>query len=398
MRAIFLTLFILFSLSSVTFAATPENEFTGTFDSTLVVQTTDFWDVDLMPAKDSAKLKFAVTPGASAKVFAGNLYDPFADRLNILFAIVAPAGESPFLYVDVNHNKLFETNERFELVEENRPNHVRATVNLPMNNSRFHSFPMLVGFSTSGGQLKIWQTKFATVFGTVNIKGKKVRVAYTYNPLTKAVFYNQRWWGIDSNDDGKIDLGRMSVEAAFSINETRILKVGDTFVSTKSADLAKDEIVLQEHPASDYKRVELTLGSEMPDFMFAGIGKNKRHLSELRGNYVLLYLWGPLCDSCYEDLAQMHQAYTTYHSRGLEMVGLYISSLNEQFVGNIHVNFPMVTESSISAWVKHLYLSAYPVVILLDRNGKIISRGLSGEGEMGLRGAELPGTMRKLFP
>ena len=72
--------------------------------------------------------------------------------------------------------------------------------------------------------------------------------------------------------------------------------------------------------------------------------------------------------------------------------------MNEHEIDAVHANFTMVAEPSISAWVKQLYLSAYPIAILLDRNGKIISRGLSGEGELGLHGPELWQTLRKLFP
>jgi peroxiredoxin len=398
MKCLPFLLLITLSFAAKSFAVVPETEFTGTFDSKLIVQTADFWNVELMSPKEAAKVRFALKPGASDTVLAGYLYNPFLDRLEMLFALVSPAGGGVNLWVDVNHNKQLDANEQFELVEDGRPNRARALIEIPMNDGRFNSFPMLVGFSKSGNHLSIWQTKFATVLGTVNIKDRSVRVAYTYNPLTKSVFFNQRWWGIDANGDGQVDLSRMSVEAAFSINESRILKVRDTYVSTKRTDLAKNEIILTDHPAGDYKRVDLSLGAEMPDFVFAGLGQNKRHLAEFRGNYVLLYIWGPLCDSCYVDFGYMKEYYSDFHHRGFEIIGLYISTMNEHEIDAVHANFTMVAEPSISAWVKQLYLSAYPIAILLDRNGKIISRGLSGERELGLRGAELSETLKKILP
>ena len=55
-------------------------------------------------------------------------------------------------------------------------------------------------------------------------------------------------------------MDRFSPEAAEAREEVVVFRVGDNYVSTKRADLEKNQIVMRSHSAGDYKRVELKMG------------------------------------------------------------------------------------------------------------------------------------------
>ena len=49
---------------------------------------------------------------------------------------------------------------------------------------------------------------------------------------------------------------------------------------------------LRERPASDYTLIEVRQGSPIQDFTFTDFDGKTRKLSDFRGKYVLLHLWG----------------------------------------------------------------------------------------------------------
>src|SRR5262245_12915978 len=116
------------------------------------------------------------------------------------------------------------------------------------------------------GERLVLQSSEAFARGFVEIDGKKTLVQYGYNVRTKKVTTTNDKMGIDCDGDGKNDLDGFSPEAAEAQEETVVFRIGNTYVSTKKLDLEKNQIVLRAHPASDYKRTELRLGGEVPDF------------------------------------------------------------------------------------------------------------------------------------
>jgi hypothetical protein len=94
---------------------------------------------------------------------------------------------------------------------------------------------------------------------------------------------------VDCNGDGKID---GNVEQVFARGQEIIFRVGTRYVSTKSVDIKTGDVLIADHPASDYKRIECYVGATVPEFLFQDFDGRPHKISEYRGKYVLLQFWG----------------------------------------------------------------------------------------------------------
>jgi thiol-disulfide isomerase/thioredoxin len=179
---------------------------------------------------------------------------------------------------------------------------------------------------------------------------------------------------------------------------------GDRYVSIERIDVARKAVTLAVHPKSDYDRIELQVGREVPDFEFIALDGSKRHLSDFRGKYLLMDFWGTWCGPCVGDLPLIKKAYDTYKDKGFEVLGMDTELPDvtaEDFEKGLAKVKAFVAERGIP-WlqartesIKPLYerrfmIVAYPTYVLLGPDGTIIR--LSG-----LHGEELGKTLAALF-
>src|SRR5262249_43802603 len=193
----------------------------------------------------------------------------------IVALLIEPAREGPYLCADVNNDGAIGADERFALKETDNPYILQTTVDEPLKEGFFKTFPVLVQYFKNveteemrPGDRLILSSKAAFAMGMVDIQGRKTLVQYDYNPRSRKVSPTKGKLGVDSNGDGVIDLDPFSPEIADADDEEIVFRAGNTYVSTKKADVEKDLIVMKSRSASDYKRIELSVGALMPDFEF----------------------------------------------------------------------------------------------------------------------------------
>jgi peroxiredoxin len=209
--------------------------------------------------------------------------------------------------------------------------------------------------------------------------------------------------GVDGDGDGEIDLDRFSPEAAESREEVVVFRVGDTYVSTKRVDLEKNLVVMRSHPPGDYKRVELKMGAEVPDFGFTDFQGKKRRLSEFRGKYLLVDFWGTWCGPCRREMPYLKSAYRYFQPRGLEILGMNTdeSEILPQVKSWLTKNglvWPQATHESIREVIRNYRIHSYPTTLLIDPNGKILSLNQTKKGQPALRGQDLLKSLDRLLP
>lgn len=383
-----------------------DTEYYGKLDAELIAHTEDLDQVVFKPITDLSKIKFATPVESGVKITAGRLYHPPQDKSSILTLLVEPDDDGePYLYADIDQDGVMANNERFELKrdEDDSPYIFETTLKLPLKSALFQSYPVLVRYykgvqwdEMGADERLILQSKEAFARGQVDIQGRKTLVQYGFNPQSKKISVSNGSFGVDTDGDGKILVDRFSPESADAREETVVFRVGDAYVSTRRVDIEKNQITLRAHPASDYKRVEVQIGSEVPDFQFTDFSGKKRKLSEFRGKYVLLDFWAAWCPPCRRELPYQKAAYSRFQPRGFEILGMNNDEDPAQIKDWLKKNglvWPQATMASIRDLEIRYRIHLFPTSLMIGPDGKVL---LVDQNKM--RGQDLLKTLDRMLP
>ncbi len=393
-------------MASSTSSAPGDVEYYGKLDTELIPHIEDLDQVVFKPINDLSKIKFATPIESGMKITAGRLFHPPQDKSSILTLLVEPDDDGdPYLYADLDQDGVMANSERFELNrdEDDNPYIWETTLKLPLKSPLFQSYPVFVQYFKNiqwdellEGERLILQSKAAFARGQVDIQGRKTLVQYGFNPQSKKISVSNGSFGVDGDGDGKIVVDRFSPESADAREETVIFRVGDAFVSTRRVDIEKNQITMRAHQASDYKRVEVQIGSEVPDFQFTDFNGKKRKLSEFRGKYVLLDFWAAWCPPCRRELPYQKAAYSRFQPRGFEILGMNNDEDPAQVKGWLKKNglvWPQATMASIRDLEIRYRIHFFPTSLMIGPDGKVL---LVDQGKM--RGQDLLKTLDRMLP
>lgn len=381
-------------------------EYYGKLQAELIPHNDDMDQVIFKPFRDPSKVKFATPLESGVTITAGRLHHPPQDKSSLLTLLVEPDDDSePYIYADIDQDGVMADAERFvlEREDEDNPYILKATLRLPMKSTLFQSYPVIVQYfkgvrwdEMGEDERMILQSKEAFARGEVDIAGRKTLVQYGFNPQSKKISVSNGSFGVDVDGDGQIFVDRFSPESAEAREETVIFRVGDNYVSTRRVDLEKNQITMRAHQPSDYKRVELQIGSEVPDFQFTDFNGKKRALSEFRGKYVLLDFWAAWCPPCRRELPYQKGAYSRFQERGFEILGMNNdedpASVKDWLKKN-GINWPQAKMDSIRELEIRYRIHAFPTSLLIGPDGKVV---LLDQHKM--RGADLLKTLDRMLP
>lgn len=391
-------------------ARAADGEFVGQFDTALAANVQDMERIIFRQApKDD--LKISKNFSEAAHFTTNRLLNP-TGQSSLVAVLAEEEDEKPVVFVDLNADNNFSDDEKFTFKREitGNPYLYITTVNVPVKNSFFTVCPIFLRYYKNYTAEKMTdedrllkQSTGVLARGTVDVKGKKIGVQYAYSFADKKITPESGWLGIDADENGEIDMDNLSPEAADANDETIVFRVGQTYVSTKKADPEKNQIVLLENQAKDYKRTELGVGKELPDFSFVDLTGKKHKLSEFRGKYVLLDFWGLWCPACRDEIPYMLEAYKRFQGRNLELVGMNTDKYTpEQIKKTLDEHGLIWTQARLDSFVdlasRQLRIHSFPTTFLIAPDGKILSMSRDERGEPDLRGKDLLTTLDKILP
>jgi thiol-disulfide isomerase/thioredoxin len=246
---------------------------------------------------------------------------------------------------------------------------------------------------------------FNLVFaGAVEVDGRPMRLEFYPLPMVSGIDPATIRTFLDANQNGELD--RDAGEMDTGRGRAPVFRAGRRFLAVKSVDLATGAIVVEERPASEYTRFDAQPGQTMPDFSFTDFEGKSRRLSDLRGKLVLLDFWGTWCMPCIEEMKHLDPVYAKYRARGFEIISLNMEktagkltpeeyrAANEKaraFIAKAGHAWLQATQESIErVALDVIHVNAYPTCILLDREGRVISRDARGDTLVRLLDQHLP--------
>ena len=107
-------------------------------------------------------------------------------------------------------------------------------------------------------------------------------------------------------------------------------------------------------------------------------------LSSFKGKVTLLDFWAAWCGPCRRENPNVVKAYAKFHAKGLEIFAVSLDKNHDKWVEAISKDKLAWTHvSDLKYWdneaAKLFGVRAIPANFLLDKEGKIIARNLSGD-------------------
>lgn len=129
---------------------------------------------------------------------------------------------------------------------------------------------------------------------------------------------------------------------------------------------------------------KVDVGATVPNISLKTIDGQDFELASLKGKVYIIDFWASWCGPCRKENPSMVALYNDYHPKGLEMVGISLDKTHKAWKEAVEKdNLTWTHISDLKYWnsdaAKLFVVSAVPLTILVDQNGKIVARGLHGK-------------------
>jgi thiol-disulfide isomerase/thioredoxin len=149
------------------------------------------------------------------------------------------------------------------------------------------------------------------------------------------------------------------------------------YLANLKKDIAAFEVQTQ-------KTSKLAEGSTLPDFILTTPEGKPLSISSFKGKVVLVDFWASWCGPCRKENPNVVAIYKKLHAKGFDVYGVSLDDNKEKWLGAIKADGLIWNHASdLKGWdnqvAKQFGIDAIPFTILLDKEGKIIGKGLRGK-------------------
>jgi len=402
--------------------------FRGTLAPVLVDTMSTTVPVSLFDATPEIVAALPAAPPAEAQVLAGKL-TPVRTLPTFTVVMVTPKAGDRTILVDLDQDGRFSAGEQFAMTQG------RAMANLPVSMGVFTALPVafrapgtyvrppetssagqaragrtmiidkskLAAASAAPAKATIYASVFSTAQATIDIRGRTTLFQYQVDLVNRKIDPLKTLLYVDADGDGII-AAEGNVESANAKGTPLVFRAAQTYVATRSVDIATGEVVVEEHPKADYTRIELAVGKLVPDFAFKDADGRDRKLSDYRGKFVLLDFWGTWCGPCVGEIPNMKAAWEKFGPRGFDIIGMNMESPEgglepdeykadiekvRAFMAGKGATWTQAAQQSIEKLAALYLLQSYPLEILIGPDGTVAA--------LDVRGKKLDETLSRLI-
>src|SRR5580658_885554 len=125
------------------------------------------------------------------------------------------------------------------------------------------------------------------------------------------------------------------------------------------------------------------IGRVAPEFTQADAKDKPVALSSFKGQYVLVDFWASWCGPCRLENPNLLKNYRKFHSKGFTVLGVSLDEKKDKWLAAIRQDdLPWTQVSDLKGWKNEVAVQygveGIPMNFLLDKEGKIVARGLTG--------------------
>jgi thiol-disulfide isomerase/thioredoxin len=128
-------------------------------------------------------------------------------------------------------------------------------------------------------------------------------------------------------------------------------------------------------------------GKPAPSFKLQSVAGKEVSLEDLKGKFVLLDFWATWCVPCRHDLPVIEKLHQEFHRKGLAVIGIDAgedSDTISQFLQTSKLSYPILLTADSSVLPSY-NVTAFPTLVLLDADGKVVFYHVGAGGEKALR-------------
>ena len=157
-----------------------------------------------------------------------------------------------------------------------------------------------------------------------------------------------------------------------------------------------EDVTIRQYIQNEIKNKKpFMVGAIAPDFALPTPDGQEITLSSLRGQYVMIDFWASWCGPCRKENPEVVRLYHQYQSKGFQILGVSLDRDRQAWTNAIAKDgLEWLHVSDLQYWqcapAKLYKVTGIPQNFLLDKEGRIIAKGLHGE--------HLAQKLAKLFP
>lgn len=128
-------------------------------------------------------------------------------------------------------------------------------------------------------------------------------------------------------------------------------------------------------------------GKAAADFKLKATDGTEYGLADLRGKVVVLDFWATWCGPCRKELPMLEKIHQDFHDKGLVLLGMNVGEDDDtvgKFLLQTKLSYPILLTAATGI-DQNYSVTAYPTVVLIDREGKIVLYHVGTGSEQDLR-------------